>query len=970
MADSRSKPRPKLPAMVYTLAEETALLRWVNTFPLDAKVGSLSELTDGDIDPAYAIRDLDINSSPSKWLSKKKSLEAVYKSLLRYIHNHCDDLDSLVLENMVDINAIAEHEDEQQILEVYSSHNAMRWARTLANVVFKLLTIILMAAVRGTENMKFVRIITERLDASTQAQIAKIIQHVINTMALVATRLTIQQMEDVTQNAPSSPTTQDAAIPSTLAKDLDLALEAEHAALVAEHTALKKRHGEFQMRFERLQDSHDALLDDIKEKDHLLATLEDSKDGEMADYIQGLRKDLQEANDLIASQEQQMEVDRVARDKHQKELASLRAATEKLTEVEDQVTELKNENLNLSRKANMVDHFQKKLEAQSSIEKENANLRRRLETLEEVQKDYDKVYEENQKLHTTIQEYQRRFNSYELHVVELGNQKKVLEEDLRHREAQISTLTENKLHDERFIQDLQEQIRAGSQSVQSPPSADHEGKFLTLEQELEESEDGGAGSNNLVVEVSRLRTENQLLKSTATGTANATLRVDLEEADRNVKQLETSLNEITEKYVIAQEQLQAVIDTSSGDKYVIQAALDIGPLILRAKEDYRNEAVIHTRNLYLEATKELAAAKVKVDELTTELASKERELLSTKTDLASMGKEELQALEDLKSTNDIIKSSFEKDLLLLQSQHKNLKSDFDRQNAHLVQALLAKEQFREQVNTLKDQIVAPANPEVKESEATDDEPKEKPDVDEKNLLTEVRLRSDNNLPKTWAVLGHPQHTQKSKAGGWALRLQSTFRHKFENTIDTTHKYAFSYEKEKQSISPKNVSRHKHTLRHNRDDVISSYKNASYWPVHGDRRRSPVKINNFKHKRAFGYEDMSRVTSTKVNHSMHKQVEEDPELARELSIFQIGNVKKSLEDEEAGPGLRCLVLHSPGVPKSSPTYSIIITTPHYPSPIEIPGLPLLHHPRNRKQEPETRAFTDDQRVVRCYVTVTE
>lgn len=533
---------------------------------------------------------------------------------------------------MVDINAIAEHEDEQQVLKVDSLPDVLRSCeRTLANMAVKLLTIVLMAAVRGSENAKFVKIITDQLDSQTQTQIAKIIQHVSDATALLTPELRRRQMEDVTQEMPTSPPVQDTGMPSMLAKDLDLALEAEHAALVAEHNSLKKRNTDLQLRFERLQDSHDALLDDMKEKDQLLTTLEDSKDGEMADYIQGLRKELQEANDLIASQEQQMELDRVTKDKHQKELASLRAATQRLTELEDQVSELKNDNLNLTRKANMVDHFQKKLEAQSSIEKENTNLRRRLETLEEIQKDYDKVYEENQKLHTTIQEYQRRFNSYELHVVELGNQKKVLEEDLRHREAQINSLTENKLHDERFIQDLQEQLRSGPQSVQTPHSADHEGKFLTLEQELEESEEAGS-SNNLVVEVSRLRTENQLLKSSATGTANATLRVDLEEADRNVKKLENSLNEMTEKYVIAQEQLQAVIDTSSSDKYVIQAALDIGPLNIRAKGDHRNEALVNTRNLYLEANKDLAASKAKVDELTAELSSKERELLSVKTD--------------------------------------------------------------------------------------------------------------------------------------------------------------------------------------------------------------------------------------------------------------------------------------------------------------------------------------------------
>jgi protein HOOK3 len=71
-----------------------------------------------DFDPTYATYDLEINSTPSKWLAKKRSLEAVYKSLLRYIQNHCTNLDPIALGGPVDFNAMAEHDDEQQIVKV------------------------------------------------------------------------------------------------------------------------------------------------------------------------------------------------------------------------------------------------------------------------------------------------------------------------------------------------------------------------------------------------------------------------------------------------------------------------------------------------------------------------------------------------------------------------------------------------------------------------------------------------------------------------------------------------------------------------------------------------------------------------------------------------------------------------------------------------------------------------------------
>src|SRR5271168_1222429 len=113
----------------------------------------------------------------------------------------------------------------------------------------------------------------------------------------------------------------DATLPPVVTKDLDLAFEEEHAILFAEHEALKKKHADFITRFERLQQSHDELLNHSNETDRQLQSLENSNVGDRADYIKTLRNQLQEANDLIASQEQQAEADRVTNDRQEKELA-------------------------------------------------------------------------------------------------------------------------------------------------------------------------------------------------------------------------------------------------------------------------------------------------------------------------------------------------------------------------------------------------------------------------------------------------------------------------------------------------------------------------------------------------------------------------------------------------------------------------------------------------------------------------
>ena len=107
-------------------------------------------------------------------------MEAVYKSLLRYIRNHCNDLDTISLENTIDLNSIAEHDDTQQTVKVaiFIADSDTKLTAALTNTYVQLLTILLMAAVKGTNNQKYVRNITEGLDAPTQAEIASIIQQV------------------------------------------------------------------------------------------------------------------------------------------------------------------------------------------------------------------------------------------------------------------------------------------------------------------------------------------------------------------------------------------------------------------------------------------------------------------------------------------------------------------------------------------------------------------------------------------------------------------------------------------------------------------------------------------------------------------------------------------------------------------------------------------------------------------------
>ncbi|CZR53969.1 uncharacterized protein PAC_03852 [Phialocephala subalpina] len=650
--------------MPYSPTAEAALLKWVNLFPLDSPIESAADLTDGyvfskmleDIDPKYAVHDLDRNTSPSKWLTKKKSLEAVYKSLFRYIREECPDVNQLGLENPVNFSAIAEHDDRQQTT--------------------KLLTIFLSAAVQGPRNEHYVMAITTRLEPVAQGEIKNIIEKMITGEAIA---------------------TSSDAHPS----DHGLALEEEVATLRKDLDNEIKKHADTRTRLERLQVNNEELLLQDEKKDERIQALEGASRGDQSDYINNLLQQIQEQNNLIEKQESQAESDRVTKESYLKELLSLRPSRDRLVEVEDQVKELKQANIELGKKANTVDHYQRKLAHQVTVEKENIKLREQVEVLEANQVHFDKVHAENEKINSTLQAYQRKFESYELEIVEHATHKSLLEKEMRLQSIKIESLLARQQHDEGYIKDLQEEVRTKSTGPLSPDSPTANGGGLNLEQELEQSAED---TPNYALEISRLKSENNALKDGDRRTDNANLRIDLAESERIRKRIEENLRELTEKHAITQEQLSAVISSSSGEKLVqlTDQLLNIGPLQILTDDFYRNEALAHTRKLYLEASQELSAIKSKLAVVEAELTGRDREVIAAKADLSAVSRDDLDAIEELKATNSLITTSLENDLLVLRKQYQDLSTDFELQKSQLLDTLLSKDRLMQDLASLKD----------------------------------------------------------------------------------------------------------------------------------------------------------------------------------------------------------------------------------------------------------------------------
>ncbi|EDN96668.1 hypothetical protein SS1G_01594 [Sclerotinia sclerotiorum 1980 UF-70] len=621
------------------------LLAWINTFPATlSKIKAIEDLTDGlvfsdmleDFDPAYAIKDIPQTTSSTKWVIAKQTLEAVYKSLLKYVHEHCNNwVKAAVAEYPIDFNALAQYSDPVESTKV----------------VGKLITIFMLVALKGPNQMRYIDRVRTKLGVSAQSVIAVHVETIEKDLAVALPTLELNR----------------------LTKPYDaLDLEEKFSIVINDHAALKKRNADLITRLENLSESRDHLLDENKEQDILIKQLQEMiNHGGQNEHILRLEKRLEDSEQLIATQEQQLEDARVNRELKNKELVSVKNSRD--LEIQDRFKELEVENSALLKRANKVEHYEKKLAQQNAIEKENARLREQLDVLQENQKDYDKVHMENELLKTTRGEYMKVLETQEHTITDLRSKGMRLEEELRLRLEEIEVHLERQRHDERYINELQE--RLDSQSPEEPSGG------LSLEDELNRSD--SPHEPNPQLEISRLRAELQVLKSNEGGKANAELRSELQKSEMEVRRLREKTQELKEAHAVTQDQLATIM----GDRSLLST-------------DEAERAKSAGQSLYSDATQEIKRLNQAINELNGKLTSSERELLRARADLSAMDSDEITALEQLKEANELVASSYEKDLALLQAQHNDLRAEFIDQQSHLLAALKSKDKLSEQMKTI------------------------------------------------------------------------------------------------------------------------------------------------------------------------------------------------------------------------------------------------------------------------------
>lgn len=104
----------------------------------------------------------------------------------------------------------------------------------------------------------------------------------------------------------------------------------------------------------------------------------------------------------------------------------------------------------------------------------------------------------------------------------------------------------------------------------------------------------------------------------------------------------------------------------------------------------------------MQKTSDLEAAQKRVTELETQITDQSRELLTAKTELAAVEKDSADALSQLRATDAMVSESLKAELDRLREKHSFIISERDAQKSQLIEALLAKDKFRRDLEEGKD----------------------------------------------------------------------------------------------------------------------------------------------------------------------------------------------------------------------------------------------------------------------------
>lgn len=562
----------------------------------------------------------------------------------------------------------------------------------------QLVSTLLMAAISGPERAKYLGAIPQRFDPSVMSGLQQIIEERLAK---------IKSNKEALENNSRTPFDSELEFEQSMGSLLQ-----SKTALEGENKRLKRKIEGMQGNMDRLQENHDQLREDYRMIEAQIDEV--ASRGDTKSMIDALRKDLQDREDHIASQEASLETSRVAKEKAQYEVEGLKAAADELIVAKDELRSVNRENAkllksntDLEKKANMADHYRRKLETVRDYEGECAELKRINDELQEQCKDVARLRHQNRVHERRIEDFERALSTNESEIYELTMAKKTLADTNVHLHNKVSSL-------EFTINQIEESRNEMS------PQADRQ--FGSLEDELAENKQEESDT----MRIAALKAQVEVLKNNSSAAQeNGTLRLKIDNLEHANKKLTEKGNEQFERLAVAEQQVRAILDKSTGEGLVlgINSALTIGELSILTPEYYRTEAFTNLRKTFESVSEALATLQKQHDEAKTELEQVKRDLLDARTDckllitirmlnanlflVSAIEQEDIEALEALKNTQETLSFSLQNELKDLQQRYKNLDTDYQQQKSQLIDALLSKDELhKKQIEEQEDIAMA------------------------------------------------------------------------------------------------------------------------------------------------------------------------------------------------------------------------------------------------------------------------
>lgn len=539
------KPKIATGAMIhFTEAAQAALLNWINTFELPRKAESLDNLQDGLIFGEvlnalcadYGADGVTLNKNAASWPEKKHNLETVYRGLARLLRQDNPHLAPAAAQ----FRAIADNPNENGMCEFISAFVAATCLGSLSqNYIPKIL----------------------KLNKNDQQEIAKVI------MRKEEQRNEARKIEDEREEESRREEKYIDNDAFEAARDQDLAREEALLKLKKEVEKLRKQNADLHSRHDSLLEKHALLNAALRKAETELEAQRMTGSTTVPKFIQQLEEEKRENTALIDTLQAQVNDYEQEIVKLRRENTSLQAKADRVKDLDDKVKILEYEKKENEKMERVLENYKKKAQESTTYQHQIRELQAKNDELQAATSEYESLRLTKQTLEDTIEAFREKVADYEQSLHEQSVFRTSLQDTINDLRAQLESLQSRHNIDEAHIKDLEEKLQMGGGSFTQRSSSPDQSASFNLEQELETTADP---TTALRLEVSRLKTENNVLRNMTVQTEAQRLREDLELVTRKADHLSTQNSDLVEKHALAQEQISALVSKVPAERLVSQ----------------------------------------------------------------------------------------------------------------------------------------------------------------------------------------------------------------------------------------------------------------------------------------------------------------------------------------------------------------------------------------------------------------